>query len=127
MHASVVMIPNGAEHDREKRTNDSSRQGSNLSTQSRENSDRMQNLPTTAMANGIRSNVNESLEMTEQDSGGISADEACNNLQCAKITWLLEMGRCPLEWMFHWMSPRRALFGLAFACRCWTSLLNEEG
>jgi len=38
------------------------------------------------MANGICSNVTESLEATEQDSGGVSADEARNDLQCAKIT-----------------------------------------
>ena len=32
------------------------------------------------MANGIRSNVTESLDMTKQDSGSLSADETRNNL-----------------------------------------------
>jgi len=51
------------------------------------------------------------LKVTEQHSGGVSADKACNNLERAKITWLIEMGRCPLEWVFHWTSPRRGLLG----------------
>jgi hypothetical protein len=61
----------------------------------------VQNLSTTAMANGIRRNVTKSLKVTEQHSGGVSADKACDNLERAKITWLIEMGRCPLEWVFH--------------------------
>jgi hypothetical protein len=70
----------------------------------------VQNL-SAAMANGIRSNVTESSGVAEQDSSGVSTDQTRNNLECAKISWLLEMDRCPLEWVFHWISPRRALLG----------------
>jgi hypothetical protein len=64
------------------------------------------------MADGIRSNMTDGLEVTEQDSGGVSAGEARNNLQDAKIGWPLQMGRRPFQWIFHWTSPRRAVVGL---------------